>query len=195
MTLRAFRAKLLLLAWWSGVYLPPDRRVLEKIILRRLATDPSYGRVLSVGVKFYTRRYGANFRPGTWVTMDRDPAVRRHGSAEHVVESLENIARVFPSHSFDAIIVNGVIGWGLDAESDVNRALIGCGEILKPGGALVLGLNERRSSTPDLSHLDALRHFEPWPFPGIDQARLVIATPFDEREHTFLFFRKRPPAV
>jgi hypothetical protein len=190
-SLRSLWGRLLQLAWWSGIYLPPDRRVLEKTILSQLASDPSCRRVLSVGVKFYAAHYGRNFKEGAWVTMDSDPAVRRHGAAEHVVDRLENAARRFARESFDAVLVNGVIGWGINTREGVEAALLATEHCLRAGGWLILGLNEKRSQTPSLEGLRAWEHFEPTVFPGFATERLVIATPFEEREHTFLFFRKR----
>lgn len=185
------RAKFLLLAWWAGLYLPPDRRVLERIILPQLAKMGRGKRVLFVGVRFYTRHYARLFRETGFATMDADPRMRKHGAREHVVERLENLERCFPPRSFDAIVANGVIGWGLDTPSAVNAALDACAGCLVEGGMLVLGLNERRASTPSLAGLQALQWFEPVKFPGLETERLVVATPFDEREHTFLFFRKQ----
>lgn len=191
MTLAAIRARLLLLAWWSGLYLPPDRRVLQKQILPRLVEPGRSRRVLFVGVRFYTRNYHRLLGDAEFVTMDCDPRMARHGTASHVVDRLENLEHHFAASPFDAIVVNGVIGWGLDSRDGVEAALTACARCLNAGGLLVLGLNERRAATPDLAGLPAWRLFEPVEFPGLGTSRLVVPTPFDEREHTFSFFRKR----
>lgn len=192
MNFRRWRARVLLLAWWGGLYLPPDRRVLERRILPELAQLEKFRRVLFVGVRFYTRKYPRLFGPTELVTMDFDPRLRRYGAHEHVVDRLENIALHFPHESFDVIIANGVIGWGLDRPEAVNAALAASALVLREGGLLILGINELRAATPKLEGLESLRRFEPAIFPGFTTPRVVVATPFDEREHTFLFFRKRP---
>lgn len=195
MSFAGIRARILLLAWWAGLYLPPDRRVLERIILPQLAKVDSGKRVLFVGVRFYTRHYARLFQETEFVTMDADPRMRKHGAREHVVERLENLGRCFPSGNFEAIVVNGVLGWGIDTPAAAEAALGACADGLAEGGLLVLGLNERRASTPSLAGLEALQRFEPVKFPNLGEARLMVSTPFDEREHTFLFFRKRADGV
>lgn len=190
MMVRSLWGRVLQLAWWSRVYLPPDRRILERMILPQLAADRNLRRVLSVGVKFYTARYGRGFRPGVWVTMDADAAVQKHGAAEHVVGRIEN-AEAFAPGTFDAIVANGVIGWGLNSREGVEAALLSAAAWLRPGGWLILGLNEKRPQTPPIEGLAAWDWFEAKAFPGLPADRLVVATPFDEREHTFLFFCRR----
>jgi hypothetical protein len=194
MSFARMRAQLLLLAWWGGLYLPPDRRVLERIILPELAKLGGGRPVLFVGVRFYTRHYSRLFRDAQLVTMDADPRMRRYGAPEHAVERVENLTHCFPPRSLDAIVMNGVIGWGLDTPAAVDAALAACATGLVAGGMLVLGLNERRATTPSLEGLEAMRRFEPVAFPGVQTDRLVVPTPFAEREHTFLFFRKRAEA-
>jgi hypothetical protein len=195
MSLAGMRAKLLLLAWWSGLYLPPDRRVLERAIFPRLAEPDRCSRVLFVGVRFYTRRYARFFRETEFVTMDCDPRMARYGAKRHTVDRLENLVQHFSAGQFDAIVVNGVIGWGLDSREGVEAGLNACAHCLSTEGILVLGLNERRSATPDLKGLSVWRFFEQLNFPGLNTSRLVVAMPFDEREHTFVFLKKRPPTA
>ncbi|HVS51228.1 MAG TPA: hypothetical protein VHD62_02640 [Opitutaceae bacterium] len=188
------RARLLQLAWWIGAYLPPDRRVLERTILPRLAQAHPQGHVLFVGVKFYTRDYPRIFPQGNLVTLDRDPRVSRHGAREHIVDRLENVAVHAGRRRFAAVVVNGVIGWGIDTLDAAEAAIAACAENLVDGGWLIVGVNERRPTTPDLTRLASWRFFEPAPFPELNAARIVVPTPFAEREHTFLFFRKRAAA-
>lgn len=188
------QARLLQLAWWAGAYLPPDRRVLERAILPELARANPHERVLFVGVKFYTRRYPRIFPHGNLVTLDRDPRMRRYGAREHFVDAWENIAGHAVERRFAAIVANGVIGWGIDTPAAAETALAACATSLVDGGWLVLGINERRAPTPNLAGLAAWRFFEAAPFPELGAARVVVPTPFAEREHTFLFFRKRAAA-
>ena len=131
------RARLLQLAWWAGLWRPPDRRLLEDVILP--ACGAGGGPVLFVGVRFYTRNYASRCGGAEFVTLDRDPAMRRHGARSHAVAPLEELGRHFPAGHFTHIVVNGVFGWGLDEPGAADRALAACHAALRPGGWLVLG--------------------------------------------------------
>ena len=184
------RARLLLLAWWCGLWRPPDRVLLEDTLLPHYAPRARGGRALFVGVRFYTRCYPRLFGGCELTTLDRDPAMRRHGAARHVTDSLENLARHFPPGHFQLIVANGVFGWGLDAPADVEAALAACHACLVPGGDLVLGVNELRAATPRLDASVALRKFSPAADAPGGAARVVVHTPLGEGTHTFLFFRR-----
>lgn len=182
------RARLLQLAWWAGLYRPADRVLLEDVILPHCGA--AGGPVLFVGVRYYTRSYAACCRPAQLITLDHDPAMARHGAAEHVTDGLENLGRHHPAPHFRSIIVNGVLGWGLDDPAAADRALAACHAALQPDGLLVLGINEERAQTPALAGLPALRRFVPCYFPPLGCSRVMLPTPFAERSHTYLFFRR-----
>jgi SAM-dependent methyltransferase len=182
------RARLLQLAWWSGVWRPPDRVVLEDLILPHCAATG--GPVLFVGVRFYTRAYAARCAGVNFVTLDRDPAMRKHGAPQHVVAPLEELGTHFPAASFSAIVVNGVFGWGLDAPAAADRALAACHDALRPQGVLVIGVNEQRAATPDLNRLPAMQRFRATALSPSVPPVMVVPTPFAERTHTYRFFLK-----
>lgn len=182
------RARLLQLAWWAGFWRPPDRVLLEDVILPHCAA--AGGPVLFVGVRFYTRRYAARCAGVEFITLDRDPAMRRHGAARHVTAPLEELGAHFPGGYFHTIIVNGVLGWGLDAPADADRALAACHAALREGGGLILGVNEARPQTPPWASLSALARFSPCVFPPLGRERVNVPTPFAERSHTYLFYRR-----
>jgi hypothetical protein len=175
--------------WWAGIYLPPDRRLLERI-LAVCAGREDLRPALFVGVRFYTRRYPRGFPRGSLVTIDPNPAMGRYGSHGHVVGRLEDLGRHFPPSHFRLIIVNGVFGWGIDSQEEAGLALEACHRGLAPGGTLVIGLNEERPLTPNLQSLEAWRLFEAGPFPPVGAARIVVPTPFAERSHTYHFLRR-----
>lgn len=181
------RARLLQLAWWAGLWRPPDRVMLEDVILPHCAA--AAGPVLFVGVRFYTRHYAALCHPAPFHTLDRDPAMARYGAPGHLTGSVEHLDRYHPAPYFHAIILNGVLGWGLDDPATADRALAACHAALEPDGLLVLGINETRPQTPALAGLPALRRFVAREFPPLRAARVVVPTPFAERSHTYLFFR------
>lgn len=188
---RWIRAEILRSAWRRGLYTPPDRRVLEGDILPELARDPSITRLLFVGVQWYTKGYPAAFGGKTFATIDPDPEVAGLGGHPHAIGRIQDVGRHFPGVVFDAIVMTGVIGYGLDDRDEVDRALSACAGALRPGGWLILGVDELRPTHVDPCASPAIEAFEPRPFGAAASARLDIAIPFKERRHTFLFWKRR----
>lgn len=189
------RAEILHTAWKRGLYQPPDRRVLEHEILAELARDRAVERVLFVGVQWYTTRYPSHFAsstpPKTFATIDPEPGVARFGSEPHAVGRIQDLAEHFPGVVFDAIVMSGVIGFGLNDPLEVDKALAACEGALRPGGWLVLGVNELKPTHVDPKKSPASASFEPRAFGKRGQDRIDVALPFRERRHTFLFWQKK----
>ena len=177
----------LLLAWWSGIYEPPDRRALRAIWEALVHDDPAF-RVLFVGVRPCARGLTRSPRHATVVTIDRDPRMRFFGAREHHVVSLERVTdRV--RIPVGLAVVNGVLGAGIDTVAESDEALRAVGRVLSRGGILVLGVNEERATMPDLAGLGALDEFRPVAPPPFGVSKLVLPSPF-EASHTFLFFER-----
>ncbi len=187
------RAEILHFAWQRNLYAPPDRRVLERDILGTLGADPSVAKVLFVGVQWYTVRYSTHFAGKMFATIDPEPNVARFGGHPHVVGQVQDLATHFPGVIFDAIVMSGVIGFGLNDPREVDRALEACAAALRPGGWLVLGINEQKPTHVDPSRSSAARHFQPRAFGSVGTSRIDVALPFRERLHTFLFWQKNEP--
>ena len=188
--LQKVKVRLLFNAWQLGLYAAPDRRVLENAILPAIAADPARARVLFVGVQPYTQGYPALFSGRSFATIDPDPNVAAMGAPRHVVDGVENLLRHFAPGAFDAIVMNGVIGWGLNEASQIDRALQVLAEALDHHGLLVLGVNEQKAGYIDPRTLPSIVAFAPLEFPALGTAVLVVPTPFAERTHTFQFFEK-----
>lgn len=189
------RAELLRAAWKRQLYLPGDRRVLVNEILPQLARDPAIGRILFVGVQWYTARYPEAFEDRMFATIDPDPDAARFGGTTHAVGRIQDLARHFPGVVFDAIIMTGVIGYGLNQRADVDDGIGACAAALRPGGWLVLGVNELLPTYVDPGASPASHAFAAEPFGLRASARIDIDLPFKERRHTFLFWRRNtaPP--
>jgi SAM-dependent methyltransferase len=165
-----------------------DRRVLEQIIFPHFLNDRKYRDVLFVGCDWYTAGYNAWFEEKNYWTIESDPKLRKFGAKQHIVDSLQNLPRHFPAGTLDLIVCNGVFGWGLDAATDVEKAVAACYDALREGGILLVGIDgveERRPYALETS--DALRAFAPYTFPPLDTADYLTDTPY---RHRFLFFRK-----
>lgn len=190
--LRWARAEMLHLAWKQGRYTPPDRRLFEDEILARIGADEANQRILSVGVAWYTTGYSRHFAGKSFITLDVDESRARFATTQHVVGDLRDLERHFdPRLPFDVILMNGVIGYGLDTVDEVDRALRECAARLRPGGLLVLGMNELKPTHVDPSAAPASRLYRPSPFGDWPDGRVTVAIPFRERSHTFLFWRRR----
>jgi SAM-dependent methyltransferase len=177
------RTEILVLGWRLGLWTPPDRRMLDSVILPHYAGR----RVLFVGVRKYNAK---NVR--SYATIDPDPKSAAWGGSPHVVDGIENVAKHFEPASFDVVIFNGVIGHGLSDRDRIDRAFAGCFDVLRPGGELVVGVNE---DAPDFPGIDvpARGKFEPFVFEPLGTDRHVVTTPLRERTHTFHFLRR--PAI
>ena len=183
------RTEILVFGWRLGLWTPPDRRMLDEVILPHYAGRAGFERLLFVGVRKYNTGNRALFRDRAYATIDSNPASAVHGGSPHVVDGIENVAAHFEPASLDAVIFNGVIGHGLADRDRIDRAFAGCFEVLRPGGELVVGVNEDAPGYPGID-VPARTAFEPVIFELLGTNRHVVTTPLRERTHTFHFLRR-----
>jgi SAM-dependent methyltransferase len=163
-----------------------DRRLLEQVVLPYFAGEPGFARVLFVGCDWYTSRYERAFAGKEYWTLEKDARRRKHGAARHVTDALANLPAHFPERHFDLILVNGVLGWGLDDRQEAEASLEACAQALRSGGVLLLGWNdvpEKRPLPPEESR--SLSRLRPWVFPPFGAPRRETAT---ANRHTFSFY-------
>ncbi len=167
-----------------------DRRMLDEIILPRLASDERFARVLFVGCDWYTEHVEDLFRSRgrTYATIEIDPRRARHGARPHFVAALKDLGRHVNDGSLDLIVCNGVIGWGLNEPAEIERSLDACAAALSPGGVLLLGWDDVPEKLPmKITEIQALRALRPTIPSGFDVS--VIPTRTYAR-HTFGFWEK-----
>lgn len=165
-----------------------DRRIFEQVVLPYFQADIACSHILFVGCDWYTKGYTRRFSNKNYWTLDIDPQMRKFAARHHIVDGLQNVSRHFAGGALDVIICNGVFGWGLDTPGDVDQAIRGCHDVLRPGGWLVLGVNgvsERRPSA--LETCRSVAAFEPAVFPPLGTANYLTETPW---QHRFIFLRK-----
>ena len=178
--------------WLLGRYRPEDRRILEDVVLGHYRKHPDFSRVLFVGVAGYVRHYPRWFADRTFVTID--PSLRRSlfGSRQHIRDRVENLGAYFPPDSFDAIVMNGVIGWGLNDLLAVDRAIAVCHRYLRAGGELLLSTDADKPCHGQLSRVRSLQAgFAPKDLPSLGVSQYTTHVPWHRQsEHVFLFFQK-----
>ena len=156
----------------SIVGLLPDRRILEHTIFPYLLNNPECRKILFVGCRWYTRRYNAVFAAKQYSTIDRDPQQRRNGARHHITDSLENLEAHVAPGELDAIICNGVLGWGLDRPAAVERAFSASHHCLRDGGLFIVGWNDTaRRRVAFLDECEAVKRFDKFSFPGVGSWR------------------------
>jgi hypothetical protein len=123
--------------------------VLRELILPAFAANCAS--ILWIGVRRYTRGYPALLeRNGaTCWTLDVDPAARAHGhGARHVTADLLDLPSWAPPGRFDAVLCNGVFGYGINSPTAQHAAVLAMSDLLADGGWLLLGWNTHRIEDP-----------------------------------------------
>lgn len=142
----------------GGIRDLPDRKLMAEAYIPALATEG--GRILWVGCRAYTATdYDALEAKGAEVwTTDIDPKAARWGRAgRHRTGDVCAIDQVFADKTFDAIVCNGVLGYGVDAPDQQVKALAAMAAILRPEGRLLLGWNTDKIEDPIAASLA-----DPW---------------------------------
>lgn len=127
----------------------PSRQWLEREVLPYLP-ELGFKRVMFVGTGPYTWHYEriALRAGGEWITCDISPAAAVWGARRHLVADVQEIDRRFSPGYFDAVILNGVLGFGIKTETELKTAALAMWRVLRPGGLLILGWNSDAIADP-----------------------------------------------
>jgi hypothetical protein len=166
----------------------PDRSILEETILPYFGQNKYYQRVLFVGCSAYTQWYEKFFENKEYWTIDHKHIKRKYGSQRHIVDNIVNLARYFRHNYFHVIIMNGVIGFGLDKPDEIEKALDACFDMLDRGGILMLGWNDHPTRMPiDISAIQALKKLRQYIFDPLQTWHMRTEGRY---RHTFSFYCK-----
>jgi SAM-dependent methyltransferase len=127
----------------------PDRLVLVDRYIPAFAK--AGGRILWVGCQAYTADYPAFLEAdgGEVWTLEFDPAAAIWGrEGRHRTGDLKVADALFADLTFDAILCNGVLGFGVNSPPDQQTALAAMATLLRPGGLLLLGWNTDKIVDP-----------------------------------------------
>lgn len=166
-----------------------DRYILKAVIFPYFIAKPEFSRVLFVGCKWYTHGYNIQFQNKEYWTLDIDPQQKKHGAKQHITDMLENIDQYFSKDTLDLIICNGVFGWGLDKQEDVEKAFQKCFACLRSNGVFILGWNDiakRRPFPPE--ECQTLKLFDKYTFPPLRTSEYLTKT---FNRHKYYFYLKR----
>ena len=165
-----------------------DRSILEEVILPYFGQDIHYQRVLFVGCSAYTQWYGKFFENKEYWTIDHKRVKRKYGSRNHVTDNITNLEKYFRHNYFHLIIMNGVIGFGLDKPDEIERALDACFDMLDREGILMLGWNDHPTRMPiDIAAIQALKKFRQHTFDPLQTCHVRTEGRY---RHTFSFYCK-----
>ena len=98
------------------------------------------------------------------------------------------MAAHFPAASFDLVLCNGVVGWGIDDKEQAEQAFGACFDALRPGGHLIIGWNNLPGHRPfRFSEIASLVKFEPLAFAPLGKSEHAVD---NQWRHVFNFFSK-----
>jgi hypothetical protein len=165
-----------------------DRSILEEKILPYFAKNAAYQRILFVGCSAYTQWYEGFFSGKEYWTIDAKRVKRKYGADRHVIDSITNVGRHFAKNYFDIIIMNGVIGFGLNHIGEIERAVDACYEVLTDRGILLIGWNDTTRRMPlDIRAIGSLRKFHEHRFVPLQACHYRTE---GSHRHTFSFYQK-----
>lgn len=166
----------------------PDRVIFDDEILPALARHARGQRVLFVGCDWYTTHVEDLFRDAaTYTTLEIDPGRAKHGAKRHIVAPLSDLSRHVETGALDLILMNGVIGWGLNDAADIASSLQACRTALSASGTLLIGWDDVPEKAPvDVETVTRQCGFEAVVPPGIASPRIETQT---YARHIFSFWR------
>ena len=176
-------------AYGGSFYYPSeDRRILECVIIPFYQLSPTHQAIVFVGTDWYTHGYTRMFSRKNYTTIDPNPEQARYGAEQHIIDDVGNIERYMQPGELDVVFLNGVIGWGLNAQDEAETAFAACHRCLRKGGHLVVGWNDLPEHLPfPIEAVDSLGKFRPVVFPPLGTSEHLVE---NEWRHTFSFFCK-----
>ncbi len=126
----------------------PNRVFLEKQIFGFMNSS-GYGlkdrKCLFVGIKRYNWHY-PRLLDFDYYSIDSNPKEARYGTnGQHTVGSVLELSDHFADNSFQFVIANGLIGFGINDEISSDKMLAQIYRVLKNDGILILGYNNQAS--------------------------------------------------
>jgi hypothetical protein len=171
----------------------PNRTFLEKQIFGLINTRTSLEgaeRCLFIGLDKHNWHYHRLLNCDFYSIDIKEKNAVYGQPGKHTVGCALTLAERYPVGFFSTVIANGLIGFGMSAESDFDKMMRAIHVVLQPNGLLILGYNNR----PDLLSFDVVASqgyqlFEPMvpPISGVTTSMYAVK---DKFMHTYLFLKK-----
>ncbi len=111
-------------------------------------------RMLFVGTQAYNRPFYRQCQGLKVFSIDPDPDNARYGAPEgHHIGLVQDIARLAPGETFDVIIFNGIIGFGVNDVPSALDALKAMAGAAAPDALLMIGWNPGRTDDREIAAL------------------------------------------
>lgn len=159
------------------IQLRPSRQYLKNQILPSLK---SFQPILDIGLRSYSKHYQTFFE--NYVSVDINPIRNATITADVTSAYFPDIVK---SHyiEYGCVLFNGMIGYGINTQHELETSLINFHKVLRNNGLLVVGWNENLMSARKLMSVLS-KYF----VPRDDQ---LIHDPLDEECHKFTIWEKR----
>jgi len=165
-----------------------DREVLERIIFPFMLAHFNPKKILDVGRSSYQKFYNEFFLGRELITIDKNPQKKNLGSENHIIGDITNIREFIEKETVDLVILNGVIGWGLNKKEDIEKAIFSIFEIMKKNSLMIIGWNDITDLKPvKIENIEALKNFEKYYFPPLETYNFKSYN----GSHTYSFFLKK----
>jgi hypothetical protein len=166
-----------------------NRLFLENDIFKYLDTllSNDSAQCLFVGTDKRSWHYRSRFC-AKFFTIDKDPRKAIYGDRHnHCVGSATELTVQYVRDQFDVIIVNGLIGFGVNDIDQCEELFAGLHAVIKSNGVFVLGYNNRPShidfKLKDVKNYHLFEDFVPYAN-GLEQSEYVFG------DHVFVFLRR-----
>ena len=132
-------------------------------------------------------RYLLNAHGIKVTTIEPDASQAVYGSLHHhIIAPLQHISQHVAHNTFDAIIINGVIGWGLNDHSTRRAAAKGVHAVLRAHGLVIIGYNYGTECCQEYDHLFSST--------SLSQLPSMIDLHNSEMHHIFKLYRSNAAA-
>lgn len=135
----------------------PSRRYMLDVLVPAVAAS-GRTRMLFVGAASYNEPfYRACAARGINVwSLDFDPAAAAYGAPQgHFVGDIRQAPALVAGRTFDIVIFNGILGFGIDNRADAIAAIEAMAGVAEKGAPLVIGWNPGMTSDEDMAAVRA----------------------------------------
>lgn len=163
-----------------------SRRYLEEEWLPLLG---QHAPVLDIGKASYTEHYPQLIGAAAYVSVDREESKRPELVADATAPGFVALARArYPEYG--AVIFNGLIGYGIDSLEAIERALGAFWQLLRGGGHLLVGWNEREILRGDLVPRLGALGFQQQLIRGVAVFEPEETEGFEHLQHHYMHWKK-----